>query len=404
MNKKNIISLIERNADEELKAYFASLTNEAPLNANEELALLERFVPATVKSYINRFRFSPVAEPVFIVKAPANIRLMYLNSYGLLKETQIYVIEQDLTDVLYDFSRMRRLANPDILLEKGSDNAVRTYLIFNPLENDDEVSKLLHRKNKTLFSLYANKWIISESIKREIVEEKNIDAFKTIVYRLYRLLRNKAKRAKDFSHLISETLVADSLPVELQTEVLTSYNREMIEILLKTTPLAPEAQEILWKHNFAPEWLKLHVEHIYCVGGYRFTPENEQKLFKILASKNLDDCLTKFRQQDDVSFVKFASSDAVRKYISTYWLSDDAQVALIGRGDAGLISALISRYTSEHGLCWQAEVELVKLGAYDCIRQYIAFHSLCYEALSLLKEKGSEGNKVVAEYYDNHPY
>jgi len=64
MNNK-IISLIERNADNELKAYFASLTSEEPLDLHEELVLLEHFSPAAVKSYINRFRFSKEPRPIF---------------------------------------------------------------------------------------------------------------------------------------------------------------------------------------------------------------------------------------------------------------------------------------------------------------------------------------------------
>ena len=84
-----------------------------------------------------------------------------------------------------------------------------------------------------------------------------------------------------------------------------------------------------------------------------------------------------------------------------YWLSDDAQVALINRGNGELIKELISRYSPEHGMCWQAEVELVKLGAMEAVRQYIAFHSMCWEALSLLKENFPA---VAEEYYAKHPY
>ena len=299
-----------------------------------------------------------------------------------------------------DFAKMRRLADPEYLIKTGSNEAVRVYLAFNPLENDDQVYALLHRDNPSLFAAYANKWVISENVKRKIVEERNYAAFKTIVYRFYRLFRKKAVKAKDFGKLM-ETLAAEALPAELQVEVLTSYDRDLIQLLLMTCPLAAEAQEVLWKRNFDAEWLKLHVEHLYCMGGYRFAPENEQKLFKVLASKSLDDCLTQFRHRDDVSFVKFATPAAVKKYVAGYWLSDDAQVALINRGNGELIKELISRYSPEHGMCWQAEVELVKLGAMEAVRQYIAFHSMCWEALSLLKENFPA---VAEEYYAKHPY
>ena len=399
MNNK-IISLIERNADNELKAYFESLTSEHPLDLHEELVLLEHFSPAAVKSYINRFRFSKDAEKVFVQIAPADIRLTYLNYYGLAEETQRCLIHCDKVEALRDFAKMRRLADPEYLINIGSNEAVRVYLAFNPLENDDQVYALLHRDNPSLFATYANKWVISENVKRKIVEERNYAAFKTIVYRFYRLFRKKAAKAKDFGKLM-ETLAAEALPTELQVEVLTSYDRDLIQLLLMTCPLAAEAQEVLWKRNFDAEWLKLHVEHLYCMGGYRFAPENEQKLFKVLASKSLDDCLTQFRHRDDVSFVKFATPAAVKKYVAGYWLSDDAQVALINRGNGELIKELISRYSPEHGMCWQAEVELVKLGATEAVRQYIAFHSMCWEALSLLKENFPA---VAEEYYAKHPY
>ena len=399
MNNK-IISLIERNADNELKAYFESLTSEHPLDLHEELVLLEHFSPAAVKSYINRFRFSKDAEKVFVQIAPADIRLTYLNYYGLTEETQRCLIHCDKVEALRDFAKMRRLADPEYLINIGSNEAVRVYLAFNPLENDDQVYALLHRDNPSLFAAYANKWVISENVKRKIVEERNYAAFKTIVYRFYRLFRKKAAKAKDFCKLM-ETLAAEALPAELQVEVLTSYDRDLIQLLLMTCPLAAEAQEVLWKRNFDAEWLKLHVEHLYCMGGYRFAPENEQKLFKVLASKSLDDCLTQFRHRDDVSFVKFATPAAVKKYVAGYWLSDDAQVALINRGNGELIKELISRYSPEHGMCWQAEVELVKLGATEAVRQYIAFHSMCWEALSLLKENFPA---VAEEYYAKHPY
>ena len=112
MNNK-IISLIERNADNELKAYFESLTSEHPLDLHEELVLLEHFSPAAVKSYINRFRFSKDAEKVFVQIAPADIRLTYLNYYGLTEETQRCLIHCDKVEALRDFAKMRRLADPE---------------------------------------------------------------------------------------------------------------------------------------------------------------------------------------------------------------------------------------------------------------------------------------------------
>ncbi len=398
---QNLIDLIERNADEEMKAYFGALGSENPLDCHEELVLLEHFSPVAVKSYINRFRFSETAEISFIDKAPADIRLAYVNYYGLRDATQKHVIKNNLRDAAKDFMRMRHFNDIDYLLDNGSPEIIRPYLSLNKLEKEEQVRKLLHADNNTLFYTYACKWYISENIKREIIEEQNFKAFEVIMYKFYRLFRQKSKKATDFNKLMASTLAAEMLPEDLQVEVLTSYNRSFIELLLKTTPLAPNAQDTLWRYNYDPEWLKFHVEHLYCLGGYRFTPENEVKLFKALASKSLDDCLTTFRQQDDTSFVKFASRSAVGKYVKNFWLSDDAQVALIARGESTLIKELVSRYSPEHGMCWQAEVELVKLFSEELIKEYMSFHSMCWEALQLLKEKSQP---LVDYYYALHQY
>ena len=56
-------------------------------------------------------------------------------------------------------------------------------------------------------------------------------------------------------------------------------------------------------------------------------------------------------------------------------------MATVNRGNGELISELISRYSPEHGMCWQAEVAMVELGAMDAVRQYISFHTMCWQAL-----------------------
>lgn len=396
-----IINLIERNADKELRAYFENMSHENPLDCHEEKVLLEHFLPAAVESYINRFRFSEDAEIMFIAKAPSGIRLSYINYYGLRPKTQRYIIEKNLVEAIKDFSRMRHFEDVDYLLEHGSDEAVRIYLANNRLEKDEQVIKVLHRKNYTLFREYVNKQIISNAVKRTVVEEEDYDAFKAIVFKFYRMFRTQSRKAKDFNRLMESKLAAEAIPSDLQVKILQSHNRDLIMLLLQACPLSKEAQETLWKYNYDAEWLKFHVEHLYCMGGYRFTPENEEKLFKTLASKNLDDCLTQFRHQDDVSFVKFASIKAVKNYIKNFWLTDEAQVALVDRGEGSLLKEFVSRFSASHGMCWQAEVELVKLGAWDAVKEYIFFHSMCWEALSQLKENQPE---LAEEYYSKHPY
>lgn len=400
MNKQ-VINLIERNADKELKAYFEDMSHETPLDCHEEKVLLEHFPIAAVESYINRFRFSEEAEKLFMDKAPSSTRLRYINYYGLRPTTQRYILEKNMVEAIKDFSRMRHFEDVDFLLEQGSDEAVRIYLANNRLEKDEQVLKVLHRKNPTLFREYVNKQVISENVKKVIVEEDDYDAFRAVVSKFYRLFRTKSRKAKDFKALMESKLAAEAISSDLQVEILQSHNRDFIMLLLQNCPLSAEAQEVLWKYNYDAEWLKFHVVHLYCMGGYRFTPANEEKLFKTLASKNLDDCLTQFRQQDDVSFVKFASINAVKKYIKNFWLTDEAQVALVDRGEGSLLKEFVSRFSPEHGMCWQAEVELVKLGAWDIIKEYISFHSMCWEALSAIKENKPE---LAEEYYSKHPY
>lgn len=393
--KTDVITLIERDAAEELQAYFSALGNEKPLDTHEELVLLNHFLPAAVKSYINRFRFSEQAELLFIDKAPADIRLAYINFYGLREETQKYIISHNLREAARDFMQMRYFSDIDYLIDNGSSEIVRAYFSLNKLENEEHVRKLLHHDNDTLFYTYACKWVISENIKREIIEQHMERAFNTIMYKFYRKFRKKAHKTADFQKLMSSTLAAEALPAELQVLVLSSFNRFMIEILLKTCPLAPIAQETLWKYKYDSEWLKLHVEHLYGMAGYRFTPENEVRLFKELSSKNLDDCLTTFRHQDDVSFVQTATFPAVKKYIKSFWLSDEAQIALLNRGNSEIAKDLISRYSPQHGLCWQAEIELIRNYSEETIKAYISFHTLCWEAIELLKSRFP----AVAEYY-----
>ncbi len=397
----SVIKLIERNADKELKAYFDNMSKEQPLDYQEEKVLLEHFLPSAVESYIKYFRFSEKAEILFIEKAPSVMRLNYINHYGLRPATQKYIIEKNLVEAIKDFSRMRHLEDVDHLLDKGSDEAVRIYLSNNRLEQDEQILKVLHRKNRTLFKEYVNKYVISDTLKEMIFAEKDYEGFKAIVFKFYRQFRTKSRKVQDFKTLMESKFAAEAIPSDLQIKILQSPDRDFVMLLLQTCPLSKEAQDVLWKYHYDAEWLKFHVEHLYCMGGYRFTPENETKLFKALASKNLDDCLTQFRHQDDISFVKYAGIEAVKKYIKSFWLTDEAQVALIQRGEGSLLKEFISRFSPEHGMCWQAEVELVKLGAWDVIKEYISFHSMCWEALSAIKENKPE---LAEEYYSKHPY
>ncbi len=398
---KKIIALIERNAESELKDYFADMSAEQPLDAPEEKVLLEYFPEAAVRSYINRFRFGKKAEIIFIAKAPHDMRQAYINYHGLWSETQRHIVDNGLNAAAEDFMKLRRFWDDAYVLEHAKARILGTYVSLYVLESDGLVLQLLKHENQTLFWGYVNKGrYISREVREEVIKGRYYKAFDALAYRFFNKFKRKARQNSDYDKIIA-SLKGVAFDEEQQAEILMTFDRRLWETLLRTMPLFPKAQDILFRHNFDPQWLKLHVTALYGRGGYRFTSENEVKLFKALASRSLDDCLTTFRHRDDVAFVQCASPVAVAKYLEDFWLSDDGQIALFKRGDAALAEKLISRYTPEHGLCWQAEVVLAERYSPDVLRKYIAFHSMCFEALDILKRRAPE---VHAEYYTLHTY
>ncbi len=399
---KKIVEILERDSADELKAYLDSSSAERPLDSHEELVMLEHFLPEAVRSYINRFRFSKEAEFQFIKKAPADMRWLYINYYGLFEETQKGIIDENLKDAAFDFMKLRRFWDDDYLLDNASASILSAYVRQYVLEGDGRVLKLLHHENSSLFSAYVAKGrFISENVLCEIVASRKLPAFQAVMYRFHNAFKKKARRSDNIDKLVKET-AEYALPEELQLKVIRTFDRMFLEILFKTALLAPAAQDLLFFHNFDAQWFKLHASTLYGMGGYRFTPENEAKLFTLLASKNLDDCLAEFRHRDDLTFVRLASTDAVCRYVQNFWLSDDAQVALLRRGDVSLAKELISRYSPEHGLCWQAEVELAKRYSDEVIKAYVSFHSLAFEAQDVLRARKKE--EVMAYYFTKHPY
>ena len=403
MSKKKFIQLVERDSLDELRAYFETLSAEKPLDLEDELLMLEHFCPEVVKAFTNRFRFSEKAEVRFINVAPQDIRRPYINYRGLWPSTQKYVIDNNLVDVARDFSEMRSFDDVDYLLEHGSpimiDNFLRDHSI-----SDAQLLTLAHHPSKLLFRSYVSRGkygrFISESVIEAIVNEQLESAFNAIVWQFG---RNFKKRAKTMSYEEMQSKHLDNimLPAKFQVQVLKDCNRWMVEPLLKTTPLAVEAQDTLFAMNYDAEWLKIHVVNMYCVGSYRFKPQYEEKLFKALAKKNLDDCLLEFRHRDDVMFVTYATPATVIKYLKERWPTDDGQVAALSLGNGEIARSLISRFTPEHGMCWQAEVKLVEIYSVDIINLYTVFHSMCAEALSLLRQKSEAG---INFYYQHHSF
>lgn len=398
---KKIISLLERNNVDELRAYFDAMPAGRPLDYPDEILILEHFFEPVVQSYVSRFPLSKEAEAIFIKKAPAALRQLYINLHGLKPETQNFIIKENLKDVAADYCTMRTFDDVSFLLENGSTTVLHNYLVRYPLENDDLVLKLLCHPNASMMVCYISTGrYISSSVLTAIIEGRHFEAFKAFCSRQYRMFKKKALTQASLDKII-ERLGANYLSGSLQMEVLEACDWRFVEMLLKTTPLAQEAQKLLLERKFDYTWLKLHVTSLYGIGGYRFAKEYEPMLFKALAAKDMDDCLTHFRHQDDTVFVQNASEKAVLKYLESFWLTDSAQVALIARGNGTLIKKLISRYSPSHGLCWQAEVKLVEICSPEIIRLYTSFHTMCGQALEKL---GQKSQSELEYYYSEHCY
>jgi len=267
------------------------------------------------------------------------------------------------------------------------------------IEKDDEQILKLARdtKNIHLFCAYVSHGEygrpVSDAVLKTIVNEELEDAFNSIVWQ-YRRNFKKRKCRYTFTDQISGI----ALPVKLQVQILKKRNRTMVRALLQNTPLAPEAQKTLFEMNYDAQWLKMHVINMYCLNGYRFEPMWEKKLFGTLGKKNLDGCLLDFNYRDDVLVIENLSLAALPKYIKEAQLSDEGQVAALSRGSDEVARALISRFSSECGMCWQAEVKLADACSLEVINLYTAFHTMCDEALSLLKQKSEE----AFEFYQSH--
>lgn len=409
MNKQ-FIQLIERDSLDELRAYFETLPAEKPLDLEDELIMLDHFNPEVVMSFTYRFRFSQKGEIRFIQVAPANVRRTYINYRGLWLTTQKYVIDNNLVEVARDFSEMRTFDDVDYLLEHGSTPIIGDFLRYHALENDEQVLTLARHESKSLFRGYVSHGkygrFISEYVLTEIVSNRLYSAFNAVVWQYGRNFKKRA-RTMTFEQMKEKHLDNIAIPSKLQVEVLRGGDRWFVQPLLQTTPLSPDAVSVLFEMNYDVQWLKIHVVNVYCVGGYRFEPEYEKQLFKALAKKNLDECLISFKLRNDdkvngdVIFAENASPTTLIKFIKEHWLSDAGQVAALKRGLGDVARVFISRFTPEHGMCGEAEVVLVTFYPVEVINLYTVFHSMCSQALALLREKSEEG---INFYYQHHAY
>ena len=403
MNKK-LKDLVKRRNVSELESYFAALPAEKPLDFPEEKMLLasKDYNEVVVRSYFKFFPFSERAVILFLAVATPSARRSYMNRYGLPKGAQKYVIDHNLTDVASEFTSMHFFDDVDYMLAHATPDIIRMHTARTRLAKDAQVLKVLHNPNSSLFSGYVAKgYFISDKVIKTIIEERRTSAFRAVITRLYRQFKKLSEKLsiEEIRLKHSEVILSE----ELQIAVLEEFEPLMTELLLKYMPLWPGAQKFVITHNFDANKLKLHASHLYGIAGYRFEPIWEPELFKALSLKGMDDCLTQFQLQDDKVFLRYASPEAAIKYINNkdFWPSDDGQVGVILRGNVEIINALIGRFTPEHGMCWQAELEMVKMCSPDTIKKYASFHTMCREALDLLQKKCLE---VYNYYFSIHPY
>jgi len=395
-------ALIKRRNVDELKSYFEALPDGKPLNfPDEKLLLAQADNELAVMAYFKKFPFSDEAVKLFLNVASEPMRRSYINRYGLPWGAQKYVIDNKMTAVASDFTQMHFFDDVDYLLSHANPEMIRMHISKTKLNKEAQVLKLLHNENSSLFIAYVAKgYFISDKVIKVVIEEHKVKALKAILSRQHRQFKKLAKK-HDIDDIRKNFADEAILSEELQVAVLEDFNALTTEFMLMCSPLFPKAQEFVITRNFDAYLLKIHVSSLYGQAGYRFDQKWEPALFKALSLKGMDDCLMQFCQQDDVVFVRYASAETAIKFIKSCWLSDEAQVVLMQRGNSEIINAFISRFTPEHGMCQEAEVEMVKICSPDTIKRYVSFHTMCREALELLHKKCLE---VFNYYFTVHPY
>lgn len=360
----------------------------------------DNFEPA-VQAYFGRFTFSNEALKLFLSKASRPLRRAYFCHHGVPWVVQKYVIDKDMVEIASDFSEMYYFDDIDYLLQHGSPEIIRMQIAKAPLFKDEQVIKLLHHINSSLFTSYVAKgYFISNKVLKVVIKERCVKAFRAVLSHQYHRFRKLALK-NDIAEIRRDYADEVVLAENLQIDVLKDFEPRMVELLLKYSPLWEKAQKFMIANHSDVQWLKIHVSYLYGVAGYRFIAELEPVLFEKLSLKSFDDCLMQFKQKDDVVFIRYASPQAVIKRLKSSWPSDEAQLSAMARGNGEIIDVLIGRFTPEHGMCWQAEVEMVQMCSPDTIKKYVSFHTMCREALELLHKKCLE---VFDYYFMVHPY
>ncbi len=386
------------------------------LDLQGQMRLVKKGPVSEAKAYFRYFRFDPKVEEVFVEKADQKSRMDYINRYGLYGSTVKHIIDQSkkcdeqlnvqLMAVMSDFIKLRHFVDDvDYLLNNASDQMLDLYLREVQLVGDEEVLKLLKRaeSNPSLFASYVNHGrYISNDIVMTIVSSRNYQAFEAIAWRMYRRFKEKAQEVS-YQEMLAKDDSEVMFPREIQWAVFCLEDDHLIRVMVERTPLVSDIQEPMFSGERGMELFRAHISNVYGIGGYRFEEGLEQMLFdKFAQASGADDAFKKFCDIDPVTYVRYASYKACLTYLKELkekgrWLDDSAQVALVCRQNADLTATFVSTFNSEHGMCWEAEIKFAQVGSAEVIRSYVEFHTMCGEALDVLRQRFPE----LIEFYNN---
>lgn len=388
------------------------------LDLQGQMRLVKKGPVSEVRSYFRCFSFNPRVEKVFIEKADPKSRMDYINRYGLYWSTIKHIIDRgrdkncdeqlkvQLMAVMSDFIKLRHFVEDvNYLLDNASDQMLDLYLREVQLVGDEEVLKLLKRAetNPGLFASYVNQdRYISDDVMMAAVSSKNYPAFEAIAWRIYHRFKERAQRVS-YQDMLAKDDSDVMFPLEIQWAVFRMGDEHLVRVMVERTPLASEIHEPMFSGERSMELFRAHISNVYGIGGYRFEENLEKMLFaKFAQGSGADEAFKKFRDSDPVTYVKYIGYRNCLTYLKELkengeWLADAAQVALVCRNNADLTAMFVSTFNSEHGMCWEAEVEFAKVGSVDAIRSYIEFHTMCGEALDVLKQRFP----ALIEFYNN---
>ena len=396
---KKIVDFIKRRADAQVLAYFSSKAYRERLEDCEEELLLRNCSDKVFLAYINRFFLSNTAEKTMLDLRKLELCEAYIEKYGLCDDAQRYMLDRNMLDIASIFFKMREFYDVEYLLGSRNEEMVKIYLEYHALNKDEQVVYLLSYKNLSLFCDYVAKGrVIGDVVKDRVIATENITTFKAVVYHYSKVFREMAVEATNFSWL-KEKVSSYGFNATQQIDVLKSEDRMMIEAMLCSMPLEKEAQAYLFEHEFLKQMVQNHVVSLYCIGGYRFEKEYEEKLFKLLNKRSLDDCLMSMRFYDTLTIVKHCSDEHVLGFVKTTWLCDEAQVYLVKNKNEQIVKEFVARFTKDHGMCWQAEVCLVKRNLTELIDLYIKVHTMCGQALQILNMTNTRLYKKYCEIH-----